>query len=122
MTQIIKKNYKDFLVWQKSIELAPNIYKLARKFPKEEWFSLGAQLRRAVVSVASNIAEGQARGHKKEFIQHLNVAKGSLAELHTQIIIAEKLNYLIEEVRGIEYEVGIVSKMFHGLINSLQSQ
>jgi len=121
MTQNIKKNYKDLLIWQKAIELAPCVDKLVRKLPKEETFASGMQIRRAVVSVASNIAEGQARGHKKEFLQHLNIAKGSFAELHTQIIIAEKLNYFVrEEIKKIEYEIEIVSKMLHGLMSALQ--
>ena len=117
----MKKNYKDLLVWQKAIELAPHVYRLVKKLPKEESFSLGSQIRRAVVSIASNIAEGQARGHKKEFLQYLNITKGSLAELHTQLIIAEKLDYFLsEEVREIEGEIDIISKMLYGLINSLQ--
>ena len=116
------RTQKDLLVWQKAIDLAPSVYPLIRKFPKEETFALGAQMRRAVVSVASNIAEGQARGHRKEFIQHLNYAKGSLAELHTQLIIAMKLEYLsTTEVAQIEERIGEVAKMLHGLINKLES-
>ncbi|MBX9577955.1 MAG: four helix bundle protein [Chthoniobacterales bacterium] len=116
----MKKNYKDLLVWQKAIQLTPHVYSLVKKFPKEETFALGMQICRAVISVASNIAEGQARGHKKEFLQHLNIAKGSLAELHTQMIIAEKLSYLKhEEVRKVESDIDILWKVLHGLINSL---
>ena len=119
---MLKKNYTDLLVWQKAIQLAPHVYELVKKLPKEETFALGMQIRRAVVSIASNIAEGQARGHKKEFLQYLNIAKGSIAELRTQIIIAEKLDYLKhEEVRRIENEIDILSKMLHGLIKGLQS-
>lgn len=123
MAGMIKKNYKDLLVWQKAIQLAPHVYDLVKKLPKEETFALGLQLRRAVVSVASNIAEGQAREHQKEFLQYLNIAKGSLAELHTQLIIAEKLNYIVNsDMRQIECEIDEVSKMLHGLIKSLQAK
>lgn len=118
----MKKNYRDLIVWQKAIQLAPCVYNLIHKFPKEETFALGLQIRRAVVSIASNIAEGQSRGHKKEFIQYLNIAKGSLAELDTQFIIAEKLSYLTTaEVQQIEEEINEVMKMLHGLISKLQS-
>ena len=123
MARMMKKNYKDLLAWQKAIELAPHVYHLIKKLPKEETFALGMQLRRAVVSVASNIAEGQARGHKKEFLQHLNIAKGSLAELHTQFIIAEKVNYIInDDLKQIEDKIDEISKILHGLIKSLQSE
>ncbi|MFZ4116251.1 MAG: four helix bundle protein [Chthoniobacterales bacterium] len=116
----MKKHYKDLLVWQKAIELAPNIYKLIHKLPEEETFALGMQLRRAVVSVASNVAEGQARKHVKEFLQHLRIAKGSLAELETQIIIAEKLSYFTKkEVEQAEIEINEVSKILNALLNSL---
>jgi four helix bundle protein len=116
----MKRNYKDLLVWQKAIELAPSVYRLIRKLPKEEIFALGSQMRRAVVSVASNIAEGQARGHRKEFLQHLNFAKGSLAELHTQLIIAQKLDYLtMAEVNQIEVQISEIAKMLHGLIQKV---
>lgn len=119
---IIKKNYKSLVVWQRAIELAPCVYRLIRKLPQEETFALALQLRRAVVSVASNIAEGQSRGHRKEFIQHLNIAKGSLAELHTQLIIAEKLEYLtFVEIELIEQEISMVGRLLHGLINKLKT-
>jgi four helix bundle protein len=118
----MKKNYKDLLVWQKAIDLAPSVYRLIRKLPKEETFALGAQLRRAVISVPSNIAEGQARGHRKEFLQHLNIAKGSLAETHTQLIVAQRLDYLTAaEIEQIETEIGEVARLLHGLIRKLET-
>jgi len=118
----MKKNYKNLLVWQLAIDIAPKIYRLIRKLPKEETFALGMQLRRAVISVPSNIAEGQAREYQKEFLQYLSIAKGSLAEVHTQLIIAQKLGYLtVEEIEHIEMEIGQVARLLHGLIHKLEA-
>ena len=116
----MKKDYRELIVWQKAVDLVPLLYKLIRKFPKEEMFALAAQMRRAAISVPSNIAEGQARGHRKEFIQHLNIAKGSLAELRTQLIVAQKLSYLTTR-ETIETEAAMeeVNRLLNGLINSL---
>jgi len=90
-------DYKDLVVWQKSVDLAIWVYEMTRTFPKEEIYGITSQMRRAAVSVSSNIAEGQSRQHRAEFIQFLYIAKGSLAELETQLIIAKKLDYLAEE-------------------------
>ncbi len=87
------KSYKDLIVWQKSITLVSHIYRISKKFPPEEWYGLASQMQRAAVSVPSNIAEGRGRRSKKDFIQFLYFALGSLAELDTQLIIAEDLFY-----------------------------
>ena len=87
------RSYRDLLVWQKAIELVKDVYVLTREFPDSEKFGLTNQLRRAVVSVPSNIAEGQARQHTKEFKQLLYVARGSLAEVDTQLTIAAELGF-----------------------------
>src|SRR3990172_4456566 len=87
-------NYKDLIVWQKAIDLATWIYSHTAGFPKEEIYGIVSQMRRAAVSVPSNIAEGQSRQHKTEFIQFLSIVKGSLAELETQLIISAKLKYI----------------------------
>jgi four helix bundle protein len=116
------KTFKDLIVWQRAVDLAPLTYNLIKRFPKEEMYALSAQARRAVVSVASNIAEGQARAHRKEFIQHLNYAKGSLAELHTQMIIAMRLGYLNEEdIRHFEQMKDSVAAPLHALINKMEA-
>lgn len=86
-------HYKELKVWQKAMELADIVYDLTQSFPSEEKFGLSAQIRRSVVSIASNIAEGHARNGTKEYIQFLAIAKGSLAELQTQIYIAERRKY-----------------------------
>lgn len=87
------QNYKDLIVWQKGIELAKAIYTLTRKFPSEEKFGITSQLRRAAVSIPSNIAEGQARRTTPDFINFISHAEGSAAELQTQIILAVELKF-----------------------------
>jgi four helix bundle protein len=86
-------SYRDLLVWQKGMALAKQVYSLTRSFLEDERFGLIAQMRRAAVSVPSNIAEGQARHGKKEFVQFLSHAEGSLAELDTQLALAIELGY-----------------------------
>ena len=90
------QNYKDLIVWQKGIELGKIIYRLTATFPQEERFGLISQMRRAAVSIPSNIAEGQARRTTPEFIQFVSHAEGSAAELDTQIILAVELDFCCE--------------------------
>src|SRR5436309_397207 len=87
------QNYKDLVVWQKGIALAKLTYQLTTKFPSEEKFGLISQMRRAAVSIPSNIAEGQARHTTGEFIQFISHAEGSVAELNTQLILATELRF-----------------------------
>jgi len=87
------EGYRDLLVWRKGIDLVKEIYRLTRPFPTDERFGLVSQMRRAAVSVPSNIAEGQARRTTGEFVQFVSQAEGSLAELDTQLIIAAELGY-----------------------------
>ncbi len=91
--QIKPQSYKDLNVWQKGIELAKVIYTLTAQFPGEEKFGLVSQMRRAAVSIPSNIAEGQARRITGEFIQFISHAEGSVAELNTQLILATELHF-----------------------------
>lgn len=88
------KTHKDLDVWQEGIELVTKVYAVVQDFPKEEKFGLVDQIKRASVSIPSNIAEGAARNSKKEFIHYLHIALGSLSELETQLTIASKLNFL----------------------------
>lgn len=90
-------NYKNFIAWQKAIKLSIKIYKVTNTFPDHERFGLTNQLRRAGVSIPSNIAEGSKRGTRKDFKNFLNIANGSGAELETQLCIAEQLEYLSKE-------------------------
>src|SRR3982751_1616510 len=96
------RSYKDLVVWQKGIALAKVVYKVTRNFPAEEKFGLIAQMRRAAVSVPSNIGEGQARHTTGEFIQFISHAEGSLAELDTQLILSVELGFMAKEKTNIE--------------------
>ncbi len=87
-------DHRNLLIWNKAMNFLDEVYRITRKFPRDEMFGLTNQLRRAVVSIPSNIAEGHGRGSAKEFSYFLHVAKGSLAEAHTQILIAVRLHYV----------------------------
>lgn len=115
-------SYKDLLVWQKSIDLVSDIYKLTENFPKSEVYGLSSQMQRAAVAIPSNIAEGQKRAHKKEFIQFLYVAYGSGAELETQIEICKRLHKLKDlRYNAVELNLEIIMKMLNSLISSLKN-
>jgi len=114
------QSYRDLLVWQKGTALALEIYRVMQRFPSDERFGLTAQLRRAAVSVPSNIAEGQARRTTGEFIQFLSHAEGSLAEVDTQIYLAQQLGYgLEEELSSISSQINELRKMLNALRRSL---
>ena len=95
-TSVIK-SYKDLIVWQKAMDLAEEIYLLTKVFPREEIYSLTNQIRRAAISIPSNIAEGHARKSISEYRQFLSIAQGSLAEVETQLLLAIRLNYQSEK-------------------------
>jgi four helix bundle protein len=113
------KNHKDLEVWKKSMDLVSNIYKITESFPNKELYGLTNQIRRAAVSIPSNIAEGAARNSKKEFIQFLYIALGSLSELETQIIIANRLEYL-NNLDTLSEVLKFVQKLINGLIYYLK--
>ena len=115
------RSYRDLVVWQKSIALCKLVYTTCESFPKSELYGLASQMKRAAVSVASNIAEGQARQHRGEFRQFIAVANGSLAELDTQRIIAEDLK-LIDTGCSTELDSIIteIRKMLYALSSKLQ--
>ena len=113
------KNHKDLEVWKKSMDFVSNIYKITEPFPNKELYGLTNQIRRAAVSVPSNIAEGAARSSKKEFIQFLYIALGSLSELETQIIIANRLEYL-NNLDTLLEDLKFVQKLINGLIYYLK--
>ena len=87
-------DYKELIIWQKSMDLASEVYKLVKKLPREENYALSDQIRRSVVSIPSNIAEGNSRDSTKEYDYFLSVARGSIAELETQLILTERIGYL----------------------------
>lgn len=113
------RNHKDLKVWKKSLDLVDNIYRITEFFPNKEIYGLTNQLRRSAVSVPSNIAEGAARSSKKEFIQFLYIALGSLAELETQMIIASRLGYL-NTLDSLLNDVKLIQRLLNGLIYSLK--
>ena len=114
------KSYKDLIVWQKSLKLAVKVYDLTDKFPREELYGLTSQMRRAAVSVPSNIAEGRGRGTKKDFVQFLRIAFGSISELQTQVEIAKfrpaTINFNYAEINSLSTEI---AKMLNSLISKL---
>ena len=115
------KPHKKLDVWNKAIDFTVEIYKHTEIFPKSEIYGLIGQMRRAAVSIPSNIAEGAARQTKKEFINYLHMAQGSLSELDTQLVIASRLEYLSLDIyKGIEDRIETISKMLTGLIKSLK--
>ena len=114
------KNYKDLIVWQKAIDMVLLVYEMTKSFPKEELYGLTSQLRKAAVSVPSNIAEGHARKTKAQFRNFLLIARGSLAEVETQLIIAVYLNYIKESQKAMVMTIHEeVSKMLSTLISKL---
>lgn len=115
------RDHKELDVWKESVELVTEIYTATRLFPKEEVYGLTNQVRRAAVSIPSNIAEGAARQTSKEFMQFLYIALGSVAELETQLIIAENLHY-IEEVKPQFARIASIRKMLHGLIRHYRTK
>ncbi len=117
------KSYRDLEVWQKSMDLVVNCYQLTRSFPKYEVFGLASQIQRAVVSIAANIAEGRARQHTKEFLQHLSIAHGSLAELETLLLIAERLEYIsAKSLEELMNKTSTIGRMLNGLRTSLKNK
>src|SRR5271165_4285467 len=112
------QHYRDLLVWQKAIELVTDIYRVTREFPKDELYGLTSQLRRASVSIPSNIAEGQGRLTRGEFRQFLGHAKGSICEVETQLIIAHNLGYQNDPQPLLE-KLHAVARGLNGLLNSL---
>jgi four helix bundle protein len=117
------RSYRDLLVWQKALDLTVLIYRLSEKFPKSEIYGLTSQVRRASVSVPSNIAEGYGRGSRKEYLHFLSVAQGSLKELETQVIVAQRLHYANdEEANGLLAVSETVGKMLGGLMRSLRTR
>ena len=117
----MKRAHKKLDVWHEGVTLAQCIYELSESFPKTEIYGLTSQMRRAAVSVPSNIAEGAARFSSKEFAQFLNIAGGSLSELDTQVEIAARLGYL-SELHRIEVvsKIDSISMKLAGLINKIR--
>lgn len=112
-------DYKDLDVWRKAVEVVTDVYRLTASFPESEKFGIINQMRRAAVSIPSNIAEGSARHHPNDFTHFLRIADGSAAELETQLIISEKLGFAADPTRLID-EIVIIRRMLAALIKSLR--
>lgn len=121
MTQRLIRSYRDLEVWQRAIDLVEMVYHVTDPFPRHETYGLTAQMRRAAVSVPSNIAEGHGRSGPREYLHHLSIANGSLMELETQVLLSRRLGYLSPErettllTRSAE-----IGRMAAGLIRALQ--
>jgi four helix bundle protein len=117
------RTHKDLDAWKLSVEFVAEVYKITRDFPKEELFGLSNQLRRAAVSVPSNIAEGAARQTTREFIQFLYISLGSLQEADTQLLIAKNLGFLsLQRFQNLITDVDKIGKMLSGLIKYLREK
>lgn len=115
------RTFKDLIVWQHAIMFATNVYDITKLFPKEEIYGLSSQLRRASVSIPSNLAEGSKRG-SKEFAQFIRIAQGSGAEIETQLIISKNLGYLKEEeLNKLLENLESIMKMLTGLLKTTTS-
>lgn len=115
------KDYKELMIWKKGIEIVEKVYKTTKTFPKNEMFGLTSQMRRASISISSNIAEGFARNSTKEYIHFLYISRGSCAELETQLLISDKLGYSDKKSGAALYEdICFEAKMISNLIASLR--
>jgi four helix bundle protein len=117
------KSYKDLLIWQKGIDIAIALYELVEDFPKEEIYALTSQVKRASISISSNIAEGYGRNSTQSYIHFISISRGSLFELETQLIVAQKLKFIKNETLFSELmnQITEESKMINSFINKLES-
>jgi four helix bundle protein len=116
-----KSSYKDLIAWQKGMQLVMAIYDATDGFPAHEMYGLVSQLRRAAVSVPSNIAEGKAHYSNRDFVRFLRHSRGSLAEIETQVLIAEQRKYVSgEQAKQLAEQLDELGRVLSGLINSLQ--
>ena len=110
------KDFKDLVVWQRAMDLVAEVYQVVKKLPKEELYALSDQIRRAVISIPSNIAEGYGRNSSKEFSHFISIAKGSKSELETQLLLCVKIDYLKEsDIQNVMYLIDQVGKMLYSL-------
>jgi four helix bundle protein len=113
------KGYKDLIVWQRAVKFVVDVYKATNNFPRDEMYGITSQIRRAAVSIPSNIAEGQARNSPRAFASHLNISLGSAAELETQLIVSNEIGHLPKsELERLTAELIEIIKMLNGLLNT----
>jgi four helix bundle protein len=116
------KSFRDLDVWHLSVELAETVYRITARFPKSELFALTSQMRRAAVSISSNIAEGRARDSRREFLYFLSVSRGSLAELETQLELAIRLDYTDSDLHAARAQTDMLGKKLNRLQTSLRAR
>lgn len=117
------RSFRDLIVWQKSVDLAVDLYSATRGFPSSERFGLTSQIQRAGVSIPSNIAEGHTKDGPGNFLSHLSHARGSLAELDTQLIIANRVGFLsMSTFRALASRTDEIARMLHGLTESVAAR
>ena len=120
MADVVKK-YTDLIAWQRAMDLVEEVYRVSKTFPKEEVYGLSSQMRRSAISVPSNIAEGHCRNGRREFIHHLSIALGSLGELETQLMIAQRLGYVADpESSKLMALAAATARVLVGLMHSLE--
>ena len=116
-------SFRDLRVWQQGMDLVEHIYRITHSFPAHEIYGLTSQMRRAAVSIPSNIAEGHTREHLNEYLQHISIAQASLAELQTQLEIAKRLTYIsVEDFTATQNQAESLSKQLYALRNSLKKR
>jgi four helix bundle protein len=117
------KSFRELRVWQQGIELVQDIYRVTERFPAQEVYGLTSQMRRAAVSIPSNIAEGHVREHIKEYLNHLSMAQASLAEVGTQVEIAVRLKYIgVDQSNTLFDKSTSLAKQLHALRNALKAK
>jgi four helix bundle protein len=116
----VVKSYKDLKVWQKAMDLVIECYRLTKLLPKSETYGLASQAQRAAVSIPANISEGHGREHLGDYLRHLSIARGSLMELETHLLIMTRLYIPIDEVKGTFEMVRELDRMLSGLAKSLR--
>jgi four helix bundle protein len=117
-----KQGYQDLVVWQKAMELVTAVYRVTRDWPREEQYGLTSQVRRAAVAIPSNVAEGHGRSGRREFAHHVSIAYGSLCELETQLLIAERLDFSdAKATESLMERIADVRRLTSGLLRSLQT-
>jgi four helix bundle protein len=120
MEHLARVDHKNLILWQKALDLAVLVYRVCTAFPQSETYGLTSQLRRSATSVPSNIAEGYARRSPKEYFYFLRVARGSLAELETQLLLAQRVGYLKDdEGAGLQERIDEIGRILRAVIGSL---
>jgi four helix bundle protein len=123
MTNAPCKSHNDLIVWRKAVELAVEVHRVTTRFPRHELFGLASQMRRAAIWIPSNVAEGTARRTTRDLVAFLHVARGSLAEVETQLLLAQQVGYVYDRVRdALMVLIDEVGRLLNGLISALKER